>query len=85
MFWVLILRQISPVLLEDQQIPRRTLGHDMESFFAVIIWIITLNNDEEVAFQTKPLAIMLLDKRKTPIDIVSCQPRHIIRLWPMMR
>jgi hypothetical protein len=73
MFWVLILRQISPVLLEDQKIPRRTLGHDMESFLAVIIWIATLNYDDEAAFQAKPLAIMLLDKRKTPIDIVMAK------------
>ena len=47
---------MAPVLLEDKQIPRRTLGHDMESFFAVIIWIATLNYADEAAFQAKPLA-----------------------------
>jgi len=46
---------MAPVLLEDKPIHRRTLAHDMESFFAVIIWIATLNCDEE-AFQSKPLA-----------------------------
>jgi hypothetical protein len=62
---------MAPVLLDDEQIPRRTLGHDMESFFAVIIWIATLDYADEAAFQAKPLAIMMLDKKKTPMDIVG--------------
>ena len=45
---------MAPVLLEDKQIPRRTLGHDMESFFAVIIWIATLDYDDEAVFLAKP-------------------------------
>jgi Fungal protein kinase len=62
---------MAPVLLEDTQIPRRTLAHDMESFFAVIIWIATLNYDDEAAFQAKPLAVLMLDKKMTPINIVN--------------
>src|SRR3954470_2822441 len=46
---------MSPVLLKDKQIPRRTLAHDMESFFAVIVWIATLDFADEVAFLAKPL------------------------------
>jgi hypothetical protein len=64
---------MAPVLLEDEPIPRRTLGHDMESFFAVIIWIATLDYVDEVAFQAKPLAIVMLDKKKTPMDIVNAK------------
>jgi hypothetical protein len=60
---------MAPVLLDDEKISLRTLGHDMESFFAVIIWIATLNYDDEAAFQVKPLAIAILAK-KTPMDIV---------------
>src|SRR5256886_3274115 len=61
---------MAPVLLKDKPIPRRTLAHDMESFFAVIIWIATLNYNDEAAFQAKPLASVILDGRKTPRDIV---------------
>jgi hypothetical protein len=43
----------------------------MESFFAVIIWIATLNYADEAAFQAKPLASTMLDKKKTPRDIVG--------------
>jgi hypothetical protein len=43
----------------------------MESFFAVIIWIATLNYADEAAFQAKPLASVMLDKKKTPRDIVG--------------
>ena len=64
---------MAPVLLEDKQIPRRTLGHDMESFFAVIIWIATLVYDDEAAFLAKPLAMTVLDKKKTPMDIVHAK------------
>jgi hypothetical protein len=63
---------MSPALLEDEPIPRRTLGHDMESFFAVIIWIATLDYRDEAAFLAKPLAITMLDK-KTPMDIVHAK------------
>ena len=60
---------MASALLKDEQIPRRTLGHDMESFFAVIIWIATLDYADEAAFQAKPLAITMLDRKKTPMDI----------------
>jgi hypothetical protein len=63
---------MAPILLDDEvHINRRTLGHDMESFFAVIIWIASLNYADEAAFQAKPLAIMMLDKKKTPTEIAS--------------
>jgi hypothetical protein len=64
---------MAPVLLDDEQIPRRTLGHDMESFFAVIIWIATLDYDDEAVFLAKPLAMTVLDKKKTPMDIVHAK------------
>jgi hypothetical protein len=64
---------MAPVLLDDEQIPRRTLGHDMESFFAVIIWIATLNYDDEGAFQAKPLAKILLDQTTAPHHIVTAK------------
>ena len=67
---------MAPVLLQDKQIPRRNLGHDMESFFAVIIWIATLDYDDEAVFLAKPLAkplaMTMLDKKKTPMDICTC-------------
>ena len=62
---------MAPVLLEDTPIPRRTLAHDMESFFAVIIWIATLDYFDEAAFQAKPLAMTMLDKRNHPMEIVN--------------
>ena len=64
---------MAPVLLKDKPIPRRTLAHDMESFFAVIIWIATLDYFNEAAFQAKPLAVTMLDKRKAPMDIVNAK------------
>ncbi|KIX08335.1 uncharacterized protein Z518_02991 [Rhinocladiella mackenziei CBS 650.93] len=64
---------MAPVLLKDKQIPRRTLGHDMESFFAVIIWIATLDFLNEAAFRVKPLALVMLDNKKTPMDIVNAK------------
>src|SRR5437016_12952914 len=60
-----------PILLEDKQIARRTLGHDMESIFSVIVWIATLDYHDELSFLAKPLAESLLDKRKTSRDIVN--------------
>ena len=62
---------MAPVLLEDRPIPRRTLAHDMESFFAVIIWIATFDYFSEAAFQAKPLA--MLNKKKAPMDIVNAK------------
>ena len=62
---------MAPVLLKDKPIPRRTLAHDMESFFAVIIWIATLDYFNEAAFQAKPLAVAMLDKKKAPMVIVG--------------
>jgi Fungal protein kinase len=64
---------MAPVLLEYKykQIPRRTLGHDLESFFTVIIWIATLNYSDEVAFMAKPLAT--LNMNKAPEDIANAK------------
>jgi hypothetical protein len=64
---------MAPVLLKDKQISRRTLSHDMESFFAVIIWIATFNYDDEAAFQAKPLADILLDQKTAPKHIVHAK------------
>jgi hypothetical protein len=64
---------MAPALLKDKPILRRTLAHDMESFFAVIIWIASFNFFNEAAFQAKPLAMMMLDKRKSPMDIVNAK------------
>jgi hypothetical protein len=66
---------MAPVLLEDEQIPRRTLGHDVESFFAVIIWIATFNYDDEAAFQVKPLADILLDQKAEPKHIANAKDK----------
>jgi hypothetical protein len=64
---------MAPILLKDKQIPRRTLSHDMESFFAVIIWIATLDYGDEAVFLAKPLVMTMLDKRKAPTDIVNAK------------
>jgi len=64
---------MSPALLGDEHITRRTLAHDMESFFSVIIWIATLDYEDEVAFLAKPLARNLLDKKKSPEDILHAK------------
>jgi hypothetical protein len=64
---------MAPILVEDKQIPRRTLAHDMESFFAVIIWIATLDYFDEAAFQAKPLARTMLNKKKDAMDIVNAK------------
>jgi hypothetical protein len=58
----------------------------MESFFAVIIWIATLDYFNEAAFQAKPLAMTMLDKRKAPMDIVNAKgnwfkDRESFREW----
>jgi hypothetical protein len=63
---------MAPVLLKEDPIYRRTLGHDMESFFAVILWVATLDYHNEADFQEKPLAKMMLDK-KDPTDIVNAK------------
>ena len=64
---------MAPVLLKDTQIPRRTLGHDMESFFAVIIWVATLDYRNEARFLAKPLARNLCDINKTAEDILHAK------------
>jgi hypothetical protein len=51
----------------------------MESFFAVIVWIATLDFADEVAFQAKPLAMVMLDKKKTAIDIINAKENWFIR------
>src|SRR5205809_2350840 len=65
---------MAPALLDDKPIARRTLAHDMESYFAVIIWMASLNYDDEHAFQTKPLVDLLLDNTKAR-DIVNSKLR----------
>ena len=69
---------MAPILFEDErlELDRRTLGHDMESFFAVIIWMATYNHSDEAAFKDKPLAVAMLDKKKPPMDMV-----HIKENW----
>jgi hypothetical protein len=51
----------------------------MESFFAVIIWIATLDYFNEAAFQAKPLAMAMLDKRKTAMDIINAKENWFTR------
>ena len=64
---------MAPILLKDHQITRRTLGHDMESFFAVIIWMASLKFADKADFLAKPLTIATLDRKKTPTDIVNAK------------
>jgi hypothetical protein len=64
---------MATALLKDENISQRTLGHDMESFFAVIIWMATLNYVDEAAFQAKPLAKVMLDRGKTPMDTANAK------------
>jgi hypothetical protein len=64
---------MAPVLLKEEPISQRTLGHDMESFFAVIIWIATFTYDDEAAFQVKPLANILLDEKTAPKHIINAK------------
>jgi hypothetical protein len=64
---------MAPILLKDHQITRRTLGHDMESFFAVIIWMASLSFADKADFLAKPLTIATLDRKKTPMDIVNAK------------
>jgi len=64
---------MAPILLSDDTIPRRTLAHDMESFFAVIIWIASLDYDDHVAFQAKPLAATLLNRKTDVIHIANAK------------
>jgi len=56
-------------LPQDKNLARRTLGHDMESFFAVIIWMVSLDYENDAAFLGTPLAKVLLDNTKTAMDI----------------
>ena len=53
----------------DEPIPRRTLGQDMESFFAVIIWIASFTFYDETAFRNKPIAKALLDRTNSAQNI----------------
>ena len=61
---------MAPVLFKNKKIPRRTLGYDMESFFAVIIWIASLDRNE-ARFLDKPLPRNLCDATKTAEDILA--------------
>lgn len=64
---------MAPILLSGDMVPRRTLAHDMESFFAVIIWIASLDYHDHNAFQAKPLASMLLDRKMDAIHIANAK------------
>jgi len=64
---------MAPELLNNQPIGRRTLAHDMESYFAVIIWIASLDYDREELFQAKPLAKVLLNREKASEDIANAK------------
>ncbi|KIX02535.1 uncharacterized protein Z518_08476 [Rhinocladiella mackenziei CBS 650.93] len=65
---------MAPSLLEDKPVTRRTLGHDMESFFAVTLWVASLNYDDEIAFQDKPLVKVIIEKKPT-IDVANAKVR----------
>ena len=65
---------VAPILLEDTPIARRTLRHDMESFFAVILWVASLNYEDEVAFQAKPLVAIAVGKKPSS-DIANAKIR----------
>ncbi|RMZ85508.1 hypothetical protein DV736_g6573, partial [Chaetothyriales sp. CBS 134916] len=59
---------VAPSLLKNTLIKQRTLRHDMESFFAVMLWIASLNYEDEDAFRAKPLvAIAVEDKPSSDI------------------
>ena len=61
---------MAPVLLGKMPIDRRTLGHDMESYFAVIVWIASFDYDDKNNFRLKPIGELLLNPKKTPFDIL---------------
>ncbi|KIX01031.1 uncharacterized protein Z518_10097 [Rhinocladiella mackenziei CBS 650.93] len=63
---------MAPSLLRDKPVTRRTLGHDMESFFAVMLWVASLNYDDEIAFQDKPLVNVVIEKKPTT-DIANAK------------
>ena len=64
---------MAPTLLSDERVTRRTLAHDMESFFAVIIWIASLDYDSISRFQNKPLVSILVDGKKARTDIAHAK------------
>jgi hypothetical protein len=64
---------MAPILLDDKPIARRTLCHDIASFFAVIIWIASLDYQDEPAFLAKPLINILLDKKTAPKHMVRAK------------
>lgn len=64
---------MAPELLGSMPIDRRTLGHDMESYFAVIIWIASFDYDNEDKFRVKPIGQLLLDPKNTPLHILNAK------------
>ena len=60
-------------LLENKKLTRRTLGHDMESFFTAIIWIASLDFENEQVFLKKPLTKLMLNNKKSPDDVYSAK------------
>ena len=65
---------MAPILLENTAIAQRTLGHDMESFFAIILWIASLNYDDETASQNKLLINIAVEKKHSS-DIANAKIR----------
>jgi len=64
---------MAPILLSGKKITRRTLAHDMESFFAVMIWIASLDYHDHIAFRAKPLASALLDRKTDAMHIANAK------------
>ncbi|KIX00921.1 uncharacterized protein Z518_09986 [Rhinocladiella mackenziei CBS 650.93] len=63
---------MAPCLL-DESVARRTLGHDMESFFAVMLWVASPDYDDEIAFQNKPLVELMTDNKSSTKAIANCK------------
>lgn len=53
---------MAPCLLTGSLPSRRNLAHDLESLFAVTIWLASYEHNDELAFREKPLAQKLLSK-----------------------
>jgi len=66
---------LAPILLQDEPIIRRTLGHDMESFFAVMLWIASLSHDDDIAFRSKPLVELVIEN-KFPTEAIANTKMH---------
>ena len=52
-------------LLKGKPVARRDLSHDMESFFAVILWVATLDYDDLKVWKDKPMVDYFVGEVKT--------------------